>query len=119
METRISEIADGIEDLMGVMDSVQHQLADVLDAEMARAIQRETMGGGQRIEAGGFQVELEPAGAGQVVAYIDTSDGERIISCTLRPFNESASSLRRTLGLEEASDEEMERLMELMGKMAA
>jgi HD-like signal output (HDOD) protein len=114
-----SEVAEGIENLGGVMESVQHQLVEVLDAEMARSIQRETRGGGQRMEVGGLHIELEPAGAGQVVAYIDTSDGERVISCTLRPFNESAGSLRRMLGLEEASDGEMGELMDWLTRIAA
>ena len=114
-----TEIAQGIDNLTGVVDSVHHQLIEVLDAELARAVQRETRGGGHRLEVGGLQIELEPAGAGQVVAYIDTAEGERIISCTLRPFNETTASLRRMLGLEDAPETEVNTLMDWLTRMAA
>lgn len=114
-----AEIAGGIDNLPGVMDSVHHQLIEVLDAELARAVQRESRGGGHRLEVAGLQIELEPAGTGQVVAYIDTAEGERIISCTLRPFNETPSSLRRMLGLEDAPDGEVNELMNWLTRMAA
>lgn len=114
-----SGIADRIDQLEAVADSVQMQLIDVMDEQIERAMRLETRGGPERLSLAGHTIEVEPGTSGEVIAFINGAKGERLLSCTVRPENETADSIRRKLGIEDAPDSEMRQLMRVIQAMAA
>lgn len=117
-----SDIADHLHDPDRIAESVQMQLVEALDAQLVRSVARDTAP--PSLTVAGLRVDLErapavPGEGGRVTAYLSTASGERVISCTLRARAETPASLRRALGLEEATDAELRALMEQLGRLAA
>lgn len=114
-----SGLADRIDQFDAVADSVQMQLVEMMDAQIERAMRLETRGGPERLCLAGQTIEVEPGTNGEVVAFIAGAKGERLLSCTVRPENETTDSIRRKLGLEDAPDGDMRQLMRVIQAMAA
>ncbi len=114
-----SHIGDRVEEIDAVADSVQMQLTEMMDLQIERAIRLESRGGVERLNLCGHTIEVEPGSNGEVIAYISGEKGERLLSCTVRPQNETADSIRRKLGLEDAGDTDMWQLMRVIQAMAA
>lgn len=114
-----SGIADRLEDVNAIADSVQMQLVEMMDVEIERAMRLETRGGPERISLAGQTIDVEPGNNGEVIAYIAGAKGERLLSCCVRPEKETSDSIRRKLGLEDVPDTEMRQLMRVIQAMAA
>jgi len=114
-----SHLGDRLEDLDAVGGTVCLQLAELMDAQIERALRAETRGGAERLHVAGYSIEVEPGNSGEVIAFIAGAKGERLLSCSVRPENETAESIRRKLGLEEAADTDMRQLMRVIQAMAA
>jgi len=114
-----SHIGERVAELEAVGDSVQMQLIEMMDIQIERAIRLETRGGPERVNLSGQTIEVEPGNNGEVIAFIAGAKGERLLSCTVRPENETTDSIRRKLGLEDAADTDMRQLMRVMQAMAA
>lgn len=121
-----SDIADHLHDPDRIAESVQMQLVEALDAELIRSVSRDVAL--PPLTVAGLRVDLERAasagaerdGAGpRITAYLSTPSGERVISCTLRARAETPASLRRALGVDEATDAELRALMEQIARLAA
>ncbi|MBX3385835.1 MAG: HDOD domain-containing protein [Phycisphaeraceae bacterium] len=100
-------------------DAVQLQLVEMMDEQMTRTTRVEERGGPERLIIDGLHFDLEPGRPGEVVTYISSPGGERLMSFVVRPRNESAHTIRRLLGLEETPDEEVESLVKTMRSLAA
>lgn len=114
-----SDFADPIENLDALIEGVQTQLVELMDEQMTRAIRLETRGSSERLVVCGHSVELEPGRPGEVVAFIASGSGERLISCTVDPQKETPETVARLLGLDEAAPHELSHLMGMMRQMAA
>jgi len=114
-----SGIGDEIEDLDALSDFVASQLSEIMDGQMERAVAAESRGGAERLHVCGQAVEVEPGRNGEVVAYINSSEGQRVVSCTVNPKHETPDSVGRMLGLEDATTGELLELMRVMQQMAA
>ncbi len=101
------------------VDAVQLQLVEMMDEQMTRSNRVEERGGPERLIIDGLHFDIEPGKPGEVVAYISSPGGERLMSFVVRPRNESAYSIRRLLGLEETPDDEVETLVKTMRVLAA
>lgn len=101
------------------VDAVQLQLVEMMDEQMTRSCRVEERGGPERLVIDGLHFDIEPGKPGEVVAYISSPGGERLMSFVVRPKNESAYSIRRLLGLEETPDDEVESLVKTMRALAA
>ncbi|HYE03847.1 MAG TPA: HDOD domain-containing protein [Phycisphaerales bacterium] len=100
-------------------DAVHPQLVDVMDRQMARLMRTHACPAPERMFIAGHQIELEACGAGEVVAYITSANGQRLISCTVRAGKEHPVTIRRMLGLEEAADHEIQDLVNRISRLAA
>ena len=80
-----SHLGDRVEHLDAITDSVQVQLIEMMDDQMERALKLETRGGSERMTVAGHHIEVEPGDDGAVIAYIAGQNGERLLSCTVRP----------------------------------
>jgi HD-like signal output (HDOD) protein len=114
-----SDVGDALGDVDSISDRVQSQLVEMMDEQMERAVRAENRDGPERLQICGQVIEVEPGRGGEVVAYINGSDGQRMISCTVTPVNETPDSVGRMLGLEEANTGELLELMRVMQQMAA
>lgn len=114
-----SDIGESLGDVDSISDQVQNQLVEMMDEQMQRAVRAENRGGPERLQISGQTIEVEPGRDGEVVAYINGSDGQRMISCTVSPVKETPETVGRMLGLEEASQGELLELMRVMHQMAA
>jgi HD-like signal output (HDOD) protein len=114
-----AEIGDSIGSAEDFSDTVQNQLVEIMDEQMQRAVKAESRGGTERLEVCGQQIEVEPGSGGEVIAYINAADGQRMISCTVSPLSETPESVGRLLGLDEAPEEHLVELMRVMQHMAA
>ena len=108
--------AEGLED---VSDMVQHQLVEMMDEQFGRTTRVEQRGGPEKLVIDGLQFDIEPSRNGEVVAYISSLSGDRLMSCVVKPQNESAASIRRLLGLDEVEEAEIENLVKVMRGLAA
>ncbi len=107
---------DALED---ISDRVQHQLVEMMDEQFGRTTRMEERGGPEKLVIDGLQFDIEPGRNGEVVTYISASTGERLMSCVVKPQQESAATIRRLLGLEEVNDAEIDNLVKVMRGMAA
>jgi hypothetical protein len=90
-----------------------------MDQQMERALRLETRGGSGRMTVAGHNIEVEPGDDGSVIAYIAGQNGERLLSCTVRPERETADTIRCKLGLDDAPEGDMRELIRVMRAMAA
>ncbi|MBC7836134.1 MAG: HDOD domain-containing protein [Phycisphaerales bacterium] len=67
----------------------------------------------------GVEVQLETASSGGVTAFITGEAGAKLLSCTVSPGEEDASSIMRVLGLEDATPDEIDGLMARIRDLAA
>jgi hypothetical protein len=114
-----SDIGESLGDVDSISDQVQSQLVEMMDEQMQRSVRAESHGGPERLQISGHTIEVEPGRDGEVVAYINGSDGQRMISCKVSPVKETPETVGRMLGLEEASNGELLELMRVMQQMAA
>ncbi|MBX3402750.1 MAG: HDOD domain-containing protein [Phycisphaeraceae bacterium] len=114
-----SHLGDRVDHLDAITDSVQVQLIEMMDEQMERALKLETRGGSERMTVAGHHIEVEPGEDGAVIAYLAGQNGERLLSCTVRPERETADTIRRKLGLDDAPDGDLRQLMRVMQAMAA
>lgn len=110
---------DAPESFDHAVDAVQIQLVEMMDEQMTRSCKVEERGGPERLVIDGLHFDLEPGRPGEVIAYISSPGGERLMSFVVRPKNESAYTIRRLLGLEETPDDEVESLVNTMRSLAA
>lgn len=113
------ESGDEVEALDNITDTVQHQLVEMMDEQFGRSAQVEERGGPEQLVIDGLRFDIEPSNNGEVVAYISSLSGERLVSCVVKPKTESVASIRRILGLEDVADEEVENLVKVMRGLAA
>jgi hypothetical protein len=90
-----------------------------MDEQMQRAVKAESRGGTERLEVCGQQIEVEPGRNGEVIAYINAADGQRMISCTVSPSKETPETVGKLLGLDDAPHDHLLELMRVMQQMAA
>lgn len=114
-----ADVGDSIGDADDLSDAVQGQLVEMMDEQMQRAVRAESRGGPERLEICGQQIEVEPGRNGEVIAYINSSDGQRMISCTVSPSKETPDTVGKLLGLDEAPQSGLLELMRVMQQMAA
>lgn len=114
-----SDIGDAIGQVDAISDAVQSQLVEMMDQQMQRAVKAESKGGPERLHICGQQIEVEPGSNGEVIAYINSSSGQRMISCNVVPMQETPESVGRMLGLDEAPAKDLGELMRVMRQMAA
>lgn len=113
------DIASTISDLDDLTDHVQLQLASMMDEHLSRAMLVESRGGCQQVVVADHNIEIEPAQNNEVIAFIASQEGERLISCRVDPREETPHSIRNILGLEDASEEELDNLIDVMRSIAA
>lgn len=113
------EVAEAVTDIDAVADAVQSQLVQIMDEQLERTVKAENRGGPEKLSISGTHVEVEPGRNGEVIAYINGSDGERLLSCTVNPTKETPDSVGRLLGLEDATPGDLLDLMRVMQSMAA
>jgi hypothetical protein len=114
-----ADMAETIKDLELLQDAVHNQLVELLDRQMQRAVEAESRGGTESLEVCGQHIEVEPGRGGEVIAYINGTGGQRMISCTVSPMRETPESIGRMLGLEDAPPGQLLELMRVMQQMAA
>lgn len=114
-----SDVGDALADVDAVADRVQSQLVQILDEQLERTVRAESRGGPEKLSISNTDVEVEPGRNGEVVAYINGADGERLLSCTVNPTKETPDSVGRLLGLDEATPGDLLELMRVMQSMAA
>lgn len=113
------EIADAVTDVDSVVDQVQSQLLEIMDEQLERTVRAESRGGPERLAISGQQLEVEPGRNGEVIAYLNGAGGERLVSCTVNPTQETPESVGRMLGLDDATPGELLELVRVMQSMAA
>jgi HD-like signal output (HDOD) protein len=114
--------AQRCEDVDGLADRVHLQLLQLMDDQMAKAIQLETrVSGGARahVVVAGQRVELEPGQSGGILAFIAAQTGERIISCTIDPATDGPEKLCQRLGIDRVEPIEADELMRAVRSLAA
>lgn len=114
--------AEGCQDVDGLADRVQLQLLQLMDDQMAKAIQLESrVSGGARahVVVAGQRVELEPGRNGGVLAFVAAQTGERIISCTIDPATDGPEKLCHRLGIDRVEPIEADELMRAVRSLAA
>lgn len=114
-----SDVGDAMDDVDAVADTVRGQLVRIMDEQMERTVRAESRGGPEKLSISHTDVEVEPGRNGEVIAYINGSDGERLLSCTVNPTKETPDSVGRLLGLEDATPGDLMELMRVMQSMAA
>jgi HD-like signal output (HDOD) protein len=114
-----ADVGDSFGDADDISDAVQGQLVEMMDEQMQRAVKAESRGGTEHLEVCGQQIEVEPGRSGEVIAYINASNGQRMISCTVNPSQETPESVGHLLGLDDAPPEHLLELMRVMQQMAA
>ena len=114
-----ADVGDSIGDTDDISDAVQGQLVEMMDEQMQRAVKAESRGGTEHLEISGQRIEVEPGRNGEVIAYINASDGQRMISCTVSPSKETPESIGHLLGLDDAPHSHLLELMRVMQQMAA
>lgn len=114
-----SDFAKSIDDTESLTEHVFAQLMHVMDDELARAVRSEAIGVGERFVIGGQHVELEPVHDGDVLAYISSPSGERLISVSFKAGRETPASVVRMLGIDHARPEEVAELVKVINAMAA
>jgi HD-like signal output (HDOD) protein len=115
-----ADVAETLPDLEARSDAVRAQLVEALDEQMQRAIKAETRTTSEKLRVGGHEVELEHArDPGEIVAYINGADGERLVSCTVNPSRETTDAIGHMLGLDDAPEDEVVELVRVMRLMAA
>jgi len=113
-----SEQATRCQDVDQIAEVVQQQLAELMDQQMTRSVRLEA-GAVAPVTIGGQTVELEPGRSGEVVAYLSSDSGERIISSTINPQTEPPEKLCGRLGIEQPAPDELEELGRAVRAMAA
>lgn len=114
-----SETEDEVEAFEDVTEAVQQQLIEMMDEQMGRSVKMEERGGPESLVIDGLQFDVEPGKGGEVIAYISSLSGERLMSCVVKPNADSTASIKRVLGLEDVEDREIENLMRAMRAIAA
>jgi HD-like signal output (HDOD) protein len=113
------DVGDAMGDVENVADMVQNQLVQIMDEQLERTVKAESRGGPERLRICGTDIEVEPARNGEVIAYISSAEGERLVSCTVNPNTETPESVGRLLGLEDAPPGDLFELLRVMHGMAA
>ncbi len=114
-----ADVGDSIGDTDEISDAVQGQLVEMMDEQMQRVARAESRGGTEHLEISGQQIEVEPGQSGEVIAYINAANGQRMISCTLTPAKETPESVGHLLGLDDAPHAHLLELLRVMRQMAA
>lgn len=114
-----ADLAESLCDVDELADCVHRQLVGLMDDQIEQGFRAEAQAAPQRFVISGQEIEVEARQRGEVAAYINDQRGQRLLSCTLRPGQESGHSLRRLLGLEEASEQDINELLMNMRRMAA
>lgn len=114
-----ASLATRCENLELLAEQVQFQLIELMDQQLARSIQLESKGGSQHVIIGGQRVDLEPGRGGDVIAFISSSTGERLLSCTINPAIDGPDNVCGRLGLEQVGAEEVDELMRAVRDLAA
>lgn len=112
-------IADPLTELERVAELVQAQLVATLDEHISKAVRAERGPQIERFVIGDQTIEIEPGDEGEVIAYLSAVGGERLISATVNPRNETPESICRMLGVEDAQATQVNDLMRAMRQMAA
>ncbi len=98
---------------------MQVQLVQTFDQQMCDSYWMETQYCVERFTIGGHRIEIELVQAGEVAAYITTKDGRRITGCQLNPNDECGESIKKHLGLDDATESEMTELVSFLRSIAA
>ena len=71
-----ADVGDSFGSAEDLSDAVQSQLVEIMDEQMQRAVKAESRGGTERLEVCGQQIEVEPGRNGEVIAYINSAEGQ-------------------------------------------
>jgi HD-like signal output (HDOD) protein len=114
-----SDLAEEIDDVDELADSVQRQLVGVMDQQIEHDLRAESSTAPRRFLVAGQEIEVVRGEDGTASAFINDETGRHLLSCTVRPGAETPASLRLVLGLDEASDEELGELALYLRFLAA
>lgn len=114
-----SDVGDSMSDMDAITEFVQTQLVEVMDEQMQRSVKTESKGGTERLNIAGQLIEVEAGRDGEIVAFVSSSVGERLLSATVNPAKETPESIGRMLGLDDAPRTELLALAQVMQQMAA
>lgn len=114
-----SDVAERCGNPENLADDLHRQLVELMDEQMCRSMRLETRGGTQHLMIAGQRIELEPGRAGDVIAFIAGTGGERLMSCTIDPLTDGPDVLCNRLGLDHAPPAELDELMRAVRSMAA
>ncbi|VAX42525.1 hypothetical protein MNBD_PLANCTO03-1367 [hydrothermal vent metagenome] len=118
----VLELFSDVADPVAVADlpsQVHSQLIGVLDAQMEGDLAEACAPGPQRFRLGGYSVMLRPDEDGWGVAFSYDTAGEPLSTYRFLFAEETAGSLRASLGLEAAEGDDLEAIGEYLEQLAA
>lgn len=114
-----SDIAARIENVDDVLDQLQQSLTTMLDDQVSASLMREEKASPTRMSIGGRAVEFSSNTAGQPIAYLLDSTGQRLLTHRIAAGAETAQSLCVALGLDATSEREISDLENAIRALAA
>ncbi|MBX3358283.1 MAG: HDOD domain-containing protein [Phycisphaeraceae bacterium] len=114
-----SDVAGPLANVDAIAEAAHRQLIDAIDTRLVREFAAHTRDRPASIDVAGLEIRYEPAAQGQVRVLINSDRGEPLVVCEVDPRVTTPGSLRRSLGLDEASDLELRRLAAEIKSLAA
>ena len=114
-----SGVTDGIGEAERLAEHVHNQLIDIIDGQIAMDLADTTRPKPQHFKLGGLTVLLRPEDGGAGTAFAYDSAGDPLSTYRFLFTDETASSIREALGLEQDSGDDIEAVADYLEKLAA
>jgi HD-like signal output (HDOD) protein len=113
------DIASGIQGGDNLLDAVQLSLTRAVDNLIERDLTDEVSDAPQRFQLAGQWIELGRESDGSGMAYLFDSKGNRLLAHRFQPASTRPAEICEALGIDAASEQDVERLRQSMARMAA
>lgn len=119
MQELFRDVAGAIADPDALADRVGAELVEVMDNTVIASLRQETLASPERFVIGGHHVEIEAEHGGRYIAYLNDSDGQRLMSFTFEPREHPATAVLEALGIEEVSPADLAPIETFLNARAA
>lgn len=113
------EVADTVGDIAEMVDIVQQQLVEMMDQSLMDQFRSESRASGGCFRIADRSVEIESGQDELAVAYLNDTEGNRLLSYTFDPGQETAQQVFEALGLEGVTPQDRDDLDTYLRSLAA